>query len=239
MIGGVRAEESPNRRAGLTTGQTYKHITYGKQQDQKLGHYTFYPVYDWSYKDVWKAIHDNKWDYCTIYNEFYRHGISPMKMRVSNLHHETAVDQLFYLHEMEADTWNALTKRLGGINQAKHMTRKDMFAIKQLPWMFENWAEYRDYLVDHLIQTEERRDVFRKKFAWMDNKFSDMALADERYKSEVLCILANDWHFTKLDNFLGRPETINYLKLKRGKPVDWNRPERDLRYIPVHMRGAA
>ena len=239
MIGGVRAEESPNRRAGLTNGQTYKHITYGKQQDQKLGHYTFYPVYDWSYKDVWKAIHDNGWDYCTIYNEFYRHGISPMKMRVSNLHHETAVDQLFYLHEMEADTWNALTKRLGGINQAKHMTRKDMFAIKQLPWMFEDWAEYRDYLVDNLIQTEERRDIFRKKFAWMDNKFADMALADERYKSEVLCILANDWHFTKLDNFLGRPETINFLKLKRGRQIDWNRPERDLRYIPIHMRGAA
>ena len=151
-----------------------------------------------------------------------------MKMRVSNLHHETAIDQLFYLHEMEADTWNALTKRLGGINQAKHMSKKDMFSIKTLPWMFSDWVEYRDYLVDNLVQTEERRDVFRKEFKKMDTKFAHMALAEERHKSEVLCILANDWHFTKLQNFLGRPETI-----------DWNRPERDLRYIKPEHRGVA
>lgn len=239
MIGGVRAEESPNRRAGLTNGQTYKHITYGKKANEKLGHYTFYPVYDWSYKDVWKAIHDNEWDYCEIYNEFWRHGIQPMKMRVSNLHHETAVDQLFYLHEMEVDTWNALTERLGGINQTKHMSKKDMFAIKKLPFMFKDWPEYRDYLVENLIQGDERKEIYRKKFAWMDEKFADMALADERHKSEILCILANDFHFTKLDNFLGRPETINYLKFKRGKEINWDRPERDLRYIPQHLRGVA
>lgn len=238
-VGGVRAEESPNRRAGLTTGQTYKHITWGKRESEKLGHYTFYPIYDWSYKDVWKAIHDNQWDYCTIYNEFWRHGIQPMKMRVSNLHHETAIDQLFYLHEIEADTWNALTKRLGGINQAKHMSKKDMFSIKTLPWMFSDWVEYRDYLVDNLVQTEERREVFRKEFKKMDAKFANMALPEERHKSEVLCILANDWHFTKLQNFLGRPETINFLKLQRGQTIDWNRPERDLRYIKPEHRGVA
>lgn len=237
FVGGVRAEESPNRATGLTTGQTYKHITYGKRLHKSEEHYTFYPIYDWSWRDIWKSIHDNNWDYCPIYDEFYRYGIQPMKMRVSNLHHETAVDQLYYLHEMEGDTWNALTKRLQGVNQTKHMSKKDMFSIKQLPFMFEDWAEYRDYLVENLIQTEERRQIYRKKFAWTDEKFEDMHNADERYKTEVLCILANDWHFTKLANFLGRPETINFLKFKKGKPMNWTRPERDLRYIKPEQRG--
>ena len=239
FLGGVRAEESPNRRAGLTVGQTYKWITWGKVMNKSLNHFTFYPIYDWSYKDVWKAIHDNGWDYCSIYNEFYRYGIPPLKMRVSNLHHETAVDQLYYLHEMEGDTWNALTARLEGVNQTKHMSKKEMFAIKQLPFMFDSWRDYRDYLVEHLIQTDDRREIFRKKFAKLDTKFADMALPEERHKNEILSVLANDWHFTKIDNFLGRPETINYLKFKRGKEINWSRPERDLRYIPKHMRGAA
>ena len=237
-IGGVRAEESPNRRTALTTGQTYKHITYGKVESEKLGHYTFYPIYDWSYKDVWKAIHDNGWDYCTIYNEFWRHGLQPMKMRVSNLHHETAVDQLYYLHEMEIDTWNALTKRLGGINQTKHMSKKDMFSIKELPWMFKDWVEYRDYLVEHLIQTEERREIFRKKFACMDEQYANMARSFERHQSEVLCILANDWHFTKLHNFQSRPESINFRKHEKGVEINWSRPERDLRFIKQENRRA-
>jgi predicted phosphoadenosine phosphosulfate sulfurtransferase len=237
FLGGVRAEESPNRAAGLTTGQTYKHVTWGKVQNHKLAHYTFYPLYDWGYRDIWKTIHDCQWDYCTIYNEYYRYGLQPMKMRVSNLHHETAVDQLFYLQELESDTWDRLTKRLKGINQARHMLKKDMFSIKDLPYMFSDWAEYRDYLVDHLIQTDERQELFRKKFASMDEKFSDMALSDERHKSEVLCILANDYHFVKLSNFLGRPETINFLKFKRGKDINWSRPDRDLRYIKKEQRG--
>ena len=237
LLGGVRAEESPNRRAGLTVGQTYKHITYGKVYDQKRNHYVFNFIYDWTYKDIWKAIHNNGWDYCKIYDEFYRYGIHPIKMRVSNLHHETAVDQLYYLHEMEGDTWNALTERLQGVNQTKHIAKKDMFAIKKLPFMFESWKEYRDYLVDNLIQTDERRALFHKKFAELDNKFIGMALAEVRHKNEILSILANDWHFTKIDNFLGRPDCINFLKFKRGVQINWARPECDLRFIPKHLRG--
>jgi len=238
FFGGVRAEESPSRAAGLTTGQTYKAVTWGKTLNEKRGHFTFYPLYDWGYRDIWKAIHENGWRYCKIYDEFYRYGIQPMKMRVSNLHHETAIDQLFYLQEMEGDTWDRLTKRLKGINQTRHMLKKDMFSVKSLPYMFSDWPEYRDYLVDKLIQTDERRALFKKKFKWMDEKFEDMALSDERYKSEVLCILANDYHFTKLNNFLARPETLNFLKFKRGKPINWGRPERDLRYIKKEQRGA-
>ena len=236
-VGGVRCEESPARASGLTTGQTYKHATWGKKLDDKRQHYTFYPLYDWSYRDIWKAIHSNGWNYCKVYDEYYRHGIAPIKMRVSNLHHETAVDQLFYLPEIEGQTWEALTRRLQGINQTKHMTKKEMFSVKELPYMFKDWPEYRDYLVDNLVQTEERRDTFRKKFAYMDEKYHDMHNEHERYKSEILCILANDFEFTKLKNFTSRPESINFRKFKTGKKMNWDRPERDLRFIKPEQRG--
>ena len=237
LLGGVRAEESPNRRAGLTNGATYKDITYGKVYDEKQGHYVFYPLYDWSYTDIWQAIHDHKWDYCKIYDEFYRYGIAPYKMRVSNLHHETAVDQLFYLHELEGDTWNALTKRLKGINQAKHMKKSEMFRTSELPFMFKDWREYRDHLCANLIQDDGIRAKLDKKHIWMDGKFHDMNNIHEMYKAQISGILANDFEFAKISNFLGRPETINFLKFKRGLEINWNRPERDLRYIKPHQRG--
>ncbi len=237
MLGGVRAEESPNRRTGLTDKATYKHITYGKVYDKKKGHYTFNFIYDWSWRDIWKAIHDNKWDYCEIYDEFYRWGISPMKMRVSNLHHETAVDQLYYLHEMESDTWNALTKRLNGINQTKHISKKDMFRVTDLPYMFESWREYRDYLLEHLVK-DSLKPIYVKKFAKMDIDYEGIAMPEEMYKEQIMTILTNDYHFTKLANWQGRPHTINFRKFKKGKFVNFNRPEKDLKYIKREERYA-
>jgi len=160
-------------------------------------------------------------------------------MRVSNLHHETAVDQLFYLHELESDTWNALTKRLKGINQTKHMKKSEMFRVGELPFMFGGWKEYRDYLIENLIQDDAIRDKLNKKYSNMDIKFEDMDRIEEMYKAQILGILANDFEFAKIDNFLGRPETINFLKFKRGIEINWSRPERDLKYIKPHYRGGA
>ena len=109
-VSGVRTEESPTRLAGLTTGKTYKHITWGKILNKKLDHYTFYPIWDWNLSDVWKYIFDNNFKYCKIYDELYRYGIPPHRMRVSSLHHETAVHSLFFLQEVEKDTWDSLVK---------------------------------------------------------------------------------------------------------------------------------
>lgn len=88
-MAGVRAEESPNRLMSLTSSLKYKDITWGKRLSKKEVHYTFYPVYDWSYTDVWKAIQDNHWDYNEIYDLQYKFGVPVHEMRVSNLHHET------------------------------------------------------------------------------------------------------------------------------------------------------
>ena len=72
----------------------------------------------------------------------------------------------------------------------------------------------------------------------MDEKYKNMDRSFERHQSEVLCILANDWHFTKLQNFQSRPESINFRKNEKGIAINWNRPERDLRFIKRENRGA-
>jgi predicted phosphoadenosine phosphosulfate sulfurtransferase len=159
-------------------------------------------------------------------------------MRISNLHHETAVDQLFYLQEIEPDTWDALQKRLSGINQARHMNRKDMFTVKNLPFMFKDWKEYRNYLLENLVD-EKYKPQFRKKFQGLDDKFINMVeeLKPEMYRECIFSILSNDYEFVKIANFLGRPHTMNYLKFMRGKDINWNRPEKDLKYIKPEFRG--
>jgi predicted phosphoadenosine phosphosulfate sulfurtransferase len=216
FIAGVRAEESHRRLAGMTLEATYKHATWGKVLNKNPKQYTFYPIYDWQTSDVWKAIDDNNWVYNKIYNKMYQYGIAVKDMRVSNLHHETAVHNLFFLHELEPDTWQKLSSRIAGIHTTKHMKKSEMMAVKELPVMFESWKEYRDYLTDKLIEIEENRLKFHRKWARMDLVYDQLADETVVYKNQIASILHNDWEFERLRSFENRPPIIAYRKWKRG-----------------------
>lgn len=199
-IAGVRCEESPARRLGLTIYETYGGETWGKKEDERRGHYAFYPIYDWSWQDVWKAIHEHGWDYCKIYDYQYQYGVPVRDMRVSNLHHETAVKNLFTLQEIERDTFDRLTQRIGGIRTAAQM-EWDFYGPRNLPPMFADWREYRDHLLENLVPDEAQREVFRRQFAQYENNYDGKALRD-LHRTEIACILVNDYHGTKLTTFV-------------------------------------
>jgi predicted phosphoadenosine phosphosulfate sulfurtransferase len=216
-ISGVRCEESPARKMGLTEGSpTYKWITWGKILDKKINHYTFYPIYDWSFRDIWKAIHDNNWKYNKIYDYQYSHGISINEMRVSNVHHETAVKSLYSLQEIESETWQKLTKRIQGINTVGQLKDK-AFEVKELPYMFKDWTEYRDYLLDNLIEDAEIKISIKDKFDKYDLIYTDDWIKLKYIKVCIATILFNDFHFTKLVNFQASPDSGGYRQFKRGK----------------------
>jgi predicted phosphoadenosine phosphosulfate sulfurtransferase len=198
-LNGVRAEESPARLMGLTSYETYKGETWGRVGDKKRQHFTMYPIYDWSYTDVWKAIHDNGWPYCPIYDYMYQHGVPLQHMRVSNVHHESAVKILYYLQEIEGATWDKITNRLAGINtvgQLQHQWQQP----KELPWMFDSWYEYRDHLIDKLIEDPVKQKYYRDTFARMDERY-DESVHPALLRTEISCVLVNDYHGTKLSVF--------------------------------------
>tara|TARA_Y100000593_G_C4310438_1_gene338077 strand:+ start:1720 stop:2835 length:1116 start_codon:yes stop_codon:yes gene_type:complete len=198
---GVRAEESPGRLLGMTSGVTYKGITWGLKEVSPTNNFTFHPLYDWSYTDIWKAINDNKWKYNELYDLQYRYGVHIPNMRVSNLHHETAVRSLFYLQEFDADLYNRMTKRLKGVDMAGKMG-KDEYYIRKLPYMFGTWEEYRDYLIEHLVVDDEKWHSKITKFVSDHNeiyKGFEQGLT-EAAKVVVQTIVCNDTAGTKMHN---------------------------------------
>lgn len=209
IVGGVRAEEAPARVLSLTTTAKYKHWTHAKRLSRKEEHYTMYPIYDWSYTDIWKYIHDNKVKYNKIYDGFYRYGVPIRNMRVSNLNHETAIHSLYPLQELEPKTWDKLVKRLNGVHSTKNMTKQESFQPpKELPFMFKDWKEYRDYLLENLIEDEAIQEKMRNKFKHLDKKYYGYTNIQRMYKVCISTILSNDYHFTKLRNFENSPDMI-------------------------------
>lgn len=197
---GVRTQESPARFVGCTSDVTYKDITWGNTIDKKAHHYNFHPIYDWGYIDVWKAIWDNQWDYNTHYNELFRYGTPVPKMRVSNYHHETAVHSLFMLQEIEPETYQKATQRISGLDTAGKMGKDDWF-VYELPFMFKDWVEYRDYLVDHLILDPQHQENFRKYFVSLESRYSRSIESGHLYKAQINSVLCNDYDMTKLKNW--------------------------------------
>jgi predicted phosphoadenosine phosphosulfate sulfurtransferase len=183
----------------MTQSLTYKWATWGKVLNKSSEHYTMYPIYDWTSSDVWKAIVSNDWDFNKVYEQMYGHGVQLEKMRVSNLHHETAVESLFNLQEIEGDTWNRMTKRLAGIDTAGKMGAEDFF-MRDLPFVFKDWKEYRDYLLEHLILDSDDKSVFTEAFKLHDLAYEG-TIGENLYRMHVSAILAQDVYLTKLANF--------------------------------------
>ena len=141
------------------------------------------------------------------------YGVNIRNMRVSNLHHETAIESLFYLQDIEQDTWNALTKRMSGISTAGKMNKDDYF-IKELPFMFKDWEEYRDYLTEKLIDDEDERAKYQKKWIKLDEQYKDLNNKKALTKVMINTILSNDFGFVKVRNFTERPELAWWRKHK-------------------------
>jgi predicted phosphoadenosine phosphosulfate sulfurtransferase len=222
LLGGVRCEESPSRNAGLTTAATYKHVTWGKAFDKKAHHYNFSPLYDWSYTDVWKAIHANGWAYCPIYDHQYQYGVPLQNMRVSNLHHETATNSLYYLQEVERETFEALARRLPGVHTIGQM-KNDAFTVpKELPFMFESWQEYRDHLCTHFVVHEKSRNAFQHRFAKMDIKYARFPNKERMYRAQIKAMMANDWEGALIDNWEANPWVHGWVKWTKGREHERN-----------------
>lgn len=226
-IAGVRGDENPRRFVALTNDSTYKWATWGKVLNSKREHYTMYPLYDWTSSDVWKAIVNNGWDFNRIYEQMYAYGTPLEKMRVSNLHHETSVASLFYLQEFEPDTWNKLTKRLAGIDTAGRMGADD-FIMKTLPYMFKDWKEYRDYLLEHLIQDVDDRLIFEAAFDLHDRAYEGV-LGESLYKLHTTAIICQDLELTKLRNF---DMSVGYKHRAAKRTMD-----KDYKYTYMSVKG--
>jgi len=201
-IAGVRAEENPKRAMVLTTGVTYKGITWGKKLSKS--HFTFYPIYDWSYTDVWKYICENKFKYNRVYDEMFRYGLKVNEMRISNLHHETAIQHLTQVQEIEPQTWAKLQKRIDGANTIKQLKKNAFVCPNMLPKAFSTWREYAHYLADNIIQKEGDKDAWEKQIGY-DHQFSfidkNESISTDFWKVAINTILSSDWDFTKIQNF--------------------------------------
>lgn len=191
LLDGMRAEESPTRRVSMVSRPQYKYITWSAVK-RKDGGCRFHPVWDWSYRDVWKSIHDNDWDYNTHYDSLFSVGTPIRSMRVSSFTHVMSTGVVKHLQEFEPETWERALRRYPGISALSHLSR-DAQIMEELPYMFATWDEYMHHLNANLIE-EDKWDVFLKQYDRLKRAYPDEEHAD--FVSQKICsaIVSGDHH---------------------------------------------
>lgn len=113
---GLRVSESSKRMLGLVssggplTGASRRHgVDYRKLR----------PIYDWTDSDVWKAIHENGWDYNKAYDVMHRMGIPARELRIGPVTMSvSAVKNLRFAASAWPKWFDRVTRRLAGVRQA-------------------------------------------------------------------------------------------------------------------------
>lgn len=179
---GLRSEESLNRYRAVIRHPGREGITWSSKGN---GTTKFYPLYDWTFEDVWAYLSRYQVPYNKIYDWLYVKGESIPGFRVSNLIHEKAFKCLAFLQEFEPETYNRLIARIGGITvAARYVKETSVFRARMLPKIYKTWKDFRDFLLE-TIPTDTAQ-LFRERF--------DRQLTSESvYRQQVRQLLLNDW----------------------------------------------
>ncbi len=160
---GLRAEESLDRFRAVTKHAGIDDIKWCTKN--KWGGVKFYPIYDWTFQDLWVYIGRNKLTYNKMYDYFWKKGYSPRKMRISSLLNRKAFQSLVDLQEFEPKLYDLLLARVAGIKTAsEYAGSSKIYLTKKLPTKFSSWKDYRDFLL-LTYPNKEHTKIFIQRFS--------------------------------------------------------------------------
>lgn len=202
---GLRADESLNRYRTMVKRKGYKDIYWSTKRAGT--NFTFYPIYDWGFHDVWKFIGENNIRYHKFYDFAYLKGKHVNEIRVSSLTHEKSFKSIQDLPEFEFDTYEKLLKRIKGISFAQETAKdKKMFKVQTLPKNYNSWREYRDFLL-MTYPDESKKHIFERRFKkHLDNEY----VAKQQCKQLVLNDYENNFPVKNTEDPI--TEKINYWR---------------------------
>jgi predicted phosphoadenosine phosphosulfate sulfurtransferase len=140
---GVRTQESLNRlRAVFQAGG---HVT-GPDSKPYVK-----PIYDWGWKDVWRAIVDFEWDYTPFYEKCFMAGMSFHHSRIAAWGNVSSSKQVRFYSSFYPDFWAKAVRRLPELATFGEYSTTSLYSPDKLP----QGMTWRDYTLFALESVED------------------------------------------------------------------------------------
>lgn len=185
VLVGIRATESLNRQAAITSKQKINKFKNKEYITKKEGSIAVYPIYDWNVSDIWVANCKFNYSYNSLYDLFYKAGLSIDQMRVASPFLGEGKATLALYKAIDPETWGKMLNRVNGVNFTaiygstkilgwKNITKPDHFS----------WKQYMYFLLDTL--PKKTRDLYLKKLKVSKKSWRVGAARDQKTINELL-----------------------------------------------------
>jgi len=159
---GIRSDESLNRFRAIMNQR--KQTKLGENWTKKNTKYVYnvYPIYDWKTDDIWIANAKFDWEYNSLYDIFWKAGLSVAQMRVASPFMSESKSSLNLYRVIDAGVWSRLCARVSGANFIATYGKQLSYKSFTLP-EGHTWKSFTKFLLDTL--PEEVSENFRMRFA--------------------------------------------------------------------------
>ena len=197
---GIRATESRTRRLAIhsTGGYLTRH-------PNPFGSYHARPIYDMADGDIWRAIHEHRWDYNDAYNHLLRAGVAKWRLRIAPP--SMSVSSL-YLLQFAARIWphwfDRVSARLPGIRTAVQFGRR---AVEPQRRLGETWEQcfQRTCIAEAPLWIAARADAIRRKQLQGHAAHSSTLFPQVQATSCPKCKLLGSWDVLAKQCYHGDP----------------------------------
>lgn len=152
VVVGLRADESLNRFRAVTKNPQFGQSWITKTDANNC--YNIYPIYDWSFGDVWTYISNNHIIYNPVYDMMFKAGLYKKNMRISQSFCDVSKQGIPIIREIDPESYSRFLQRVAGVNSLTHVDLSDV--LKKA----ENGVDY-DFLMQ--LYPENVRAGIQKK----------------------------------------------------------------------------
>lgn len=122
------------------------------------------PLYDWSVSDIWTAHYKFDYPYNSLYDLYYKAGLTPDQMRVASPFNDYAKDSLHLYRILEPETWVRLLGRVKGTNFTAIYGKTSAMAYRNIKLPAgHTWKSYTEFLLGTLPKKLRKSYIERFK----------------------------------------------------------------------------
>lgn len=161
---GIRTEESLNRwraimndKKDMYQGQCWTKNKYVENKNV----YNCYPIFDWKTEDIWTANAKFEWEYNTLYDIFWKAGLTIHQMRVASPFMSESKSSLNLYRVIDPHVWVTLCGRVSGANFVATYGKQINYNSFKLP-EGHTWKSFVKFLLSTL--PKETAENFKSRF---------------------------------------------------------------------------
>lgn len=226
---GIRTDESLNRFRAIMNKK--KKMVDNKMWTRKnLGNcYNCYPIYDWKTEDVWIGNAKFDWEYNTLYDLFWKSGMTVGQMRVASPFMSESKSSLNLYRIIDPHIWRTLCARVAGANFLATYGKQISYNSFKLP-EGHSWKSFVKFLLDTLPnQSSENfklRFIQSIKYWWRVGRGLSDEVIEDLDKNNIEFIKGGKTKHGRKDKTCVRmlpPDHLDMLRCHNSEVTSWKR----------------